>query len=173
MSSIACASGTSGASCASTSPTGSSPIRSIRLAARFLSRSTAPQRWCELVHAIETEHTTGEHRPLTLALAWIEIYGARIEAQTATRDPTAPHSTGPVEKLIDVELDRRIGHRVGSFTNRTRLAKLLNLITLDITGKADGRQWADRLRERLYLAGGRPNNQRPHDDPKGVYSLIY
>jgi hypothetical protein len=70
------------------------------------------------------------------------------------------------------EIDRRIGDRVGSFTNRTRLAKLLNLMTLDLLGKADGRQWADRLKERLYLAGGRPQNQRPHDDAKGVHSLF-
>src|SRR5215218_4272220 len=67
---------------------------------------------------------------------------------------------------------RRIGDRVGSFTNRARMAKLLALMTLDLSGKADGREWADRLRERLYLAGGRTNNQRPHDDPKGSYSLI-
>jgi hypothetical protein len=39
-------------------------------------------------------------------------------------------------------------------------------------GKADARDWADRLRERLYLAGGRPANQRPHDDPRGTYSLF-
>jgi hypothetical protein len=26
--------------------------------------------------------------------------------------------------------------------------------------------------ERIYLAGGRPTNQRPHDDPKGVFSLF-
>lgn len=132
----------------------------------------SPQAWQELVEAIDAERTTGEHRPLTLVIAWLETYGPQIEAQTATRDPSAPHSTGPVEKLIDVELERRIGDRVGSFTNRTRISKLLNLISLDITGKADSRQWADRLRERLYLAGGRPKNQRPHDDPKGIYSLI-
>jgi hypothetical protein len=35
-----------------------------------------------------------------------------------------------------------------------------------MTGKADSREWADQLREHLYLAGGRPQNQRPHDDPK-------
>jgi hypothetical protein len=45
-------------------------------------------------------------------------------------------------------------------------------MTLDMLGKADGRDWADRLRERIYLAGGRPANQRPHDDPKGVLSLF-
>ena len=45
-------------------------------------------------------------------------------------------------------------------------------MTLDMRGQADGRDWADRLRERLYLAGGRPTNQRPHDDRKGIHSLF-
>lgn len=45
-------------------------------------------------------------------------------------------------------------------------------MALDIDGRADGRRWADRLRERLHLAGGYAENQRPHDDPKGSYSLI-
>jgi hypothetical protein len=93
-------------------------------------------------------------------------------AQIPTREPDGLNSTGPVEQILR-EIDRRIGDRVGSFTNRTRLAKLLNLMTLDLLGKADGRDWADRLRERLYLAGGRPENQRPHDDPKGVHSLFF
>jgi len=57
-------------------------------------------------------------------------------------------------------------------TTRTRLAKLLNLMTLDLLGKASAATGANRLRERLYLAGGRPDNQRPHDDPKGVHSLF-
>ena len=93
------------------------------------------------------------------------------EAQIATRDPHGINSTGPVEQVLR-EVDRRIGDRVGSFTNRARLTKLLNLMTLDLLGRADGRDWADRLRERLYLARGRPQNQRPHDDPKGVHSLF-
>jgi len=45
-------------------------------------------------------------------------------------------------------------------------------MTLDLLGKADGRDWADRVQEQLYLAGGRPENQRPHDDPKGIFSLF-
>ena len=52
------------------------------------------------------------------------------------------------------------------------MAKPLALMTHDLNDHADGRQLADRLRERLYLASGRPNNQRPHDDPKDTYSLI-
>ncbi len=127
--------------------------------------------WTTLEQAIRDEHAGGEHGPLALAVRWMETYGRVAEAQIATRDPHGINSTGPVEQVLR-EVDRRIGDRVGSFTNRARLSKLLNLITLDLLGKADGRDWADRLRERLYLAGGRPRNQRPHDDPKGVHSLF-
>jgi hypothetical protein len=127
--------------------------------------------WTALDQAIRDEQRAGDHGPLTLAVRWLETYGRRAQAQIATRDPNAPNSTGPVEQILR-EIDRRIGDRVGSFTNRARLTNLLALMTLDVLGKADGRDWADRLRERLYNAGGRPTNQRPHDDPKGSYSLL-
>jgi Transposase, Mutator family len=130
-----------------------------------------PEAWTRLEDAIRVEHTTGEHGPLGLAIKWLETYGQIAEAQIPTRDPHGINSTGPIEQILR-EIDRRIGDRVGSFTNRARLAKLLDLMTLDLLGKADGRAWADRLRDRLYLAGGRPANQRPHDDPKGVHSLF-
>ena len=129
-----------------------------------------PEGWSALLEAIDAEHGGGES--MALALGWIESYGARIAAQVARRDPAGPNSTGPVEQVLR-EVDRRIGDRVGSFTNRARMGKLLELMALQISGRGDGRQWADRLRERLYLAAGRPAaNQRPHDDPKGAYSLI-
>lgn len=127
--------------------------------------------WDRLERTIQTEHTDGEHRPLGLAVKWLDAYGQIARAQIPTREPNGLNSTGPVEQILR-EVDRRIGDRVGSFTNRARLSKLLDLTTLDMLGKADSRQWADRLRERLYLAGGRPENQRPHDDPKGVHSLF-
>lgn len=129
----------------------------------------SPEGWRALVEASAEERRGG--RSLVLARRWLDRYGERVAAQVATRDPGGPNSTGPVEQVLR-EVDRRIGDRVGSFTNRARMAKLLALMTLDLTGQADGRQWADRLRERLYLAGGRPANQRPHDDPKGTHSLI-
>jgi hypothetical protein len=129
------------------------------------------EAWETLLAAIDAEHAHGEHGPLTIASRWLDTYGDRVRAQIATRDPNQPNATGPVEKVL-VEIDRRIGDRVGSFTNRARMTKLLTLIALDLTGRSDAREWADRLRERLYLAGGRPVNQRPHDDPKGTYSLI-
>jgi Transposase, Mutator family len=129
-----------------------------------------PEGWSALLEAIDAEHGDGES--MTLARSWLERYGARITAQVGRRDPAGPNSTGPVEQVLR-EVDRRVGDRIGSFTNRARMRKLLELMALEISGQADGRQWADRLRERLYLAGGRPaDNQRPHDDPKGAYSLI-
>jgi hypothetical protein len=127
------------------------------------------QGWRALEQAVRDQHRYDG--PLTLAVHWLETYGLIAEAQIATRDPYGINSTGPVEQTLR-EVDRRIGDRVGSFTNRARLSKLLDLMTLDLLGKADGREWADRLRERLYLVGGRPQNQRPHDDPKGFLSLF-
>jgi hypothetical protein len=131
----------------------------------------SPQAFSALDYAIREEHTTGQHGPLALAVKWLDTYGQIAAAQAASRNPFGINSTGPVEQILR-EIDRRIGDRVGSFTNRARLAKLLDLMTLALLGKADGREWADRLRERLYLAGGRPTNQRPHDDPRGYHSLF-
>jgi hypothetical protein len=130
-----------------------------------------PESWTDLLDAVQAEHAAGRDAPLTLAVRWIETYGSRIETQIATRDPDGPHSTGAVEAILH-ELDRRLHDRAGSFTNRARMKKLLALMTLELTGRADPRIWADRIRERLYLTGGRPTNQRPHDDPKHSYSLI-
>jgi hypothetical protein len=119
--------------------------------------------------------------PTKSRASWIEFLstlegtprdGPRIAAQTATRQPGLSHSTSPVESALR-QIDRRIGDRVGSFTNRARLAKLLQLMALDLRGQADSRQWADRLREQLYLAGGRPaTHQRTADDPHGTWSLL-
>ena len=131
----------------------------------------SPRAWRELTDAIDAEHAGGEHGPLTLTAKWLATYGPRIAQQVATRDRRGPHSTGAVEQVLH-ELDRRLRDRAGSFTNRARMAKLLALMTLELNQQADARRWADQLRERLYLAGGRPANQRPHDDPKGSYSLI-
>jgi hypothetical protein len=52
------------------------------------------------------------------------------------------------------------------------MAKLLTLMTMDMRRRAGGRVWADRLRESIYLAGGHAARTRPHDDPKGTYSLF-
>jgi hypothetical protein len=130
-----------------------------------------PQAWRDLMDAIAAENDSDDDYSLTLTLGWLETYGARVEAQIATRGPEGSYSTGAVEAVLH-ELDRRLHHRAGSFTNRARMNKLLALMTLELTGQADPRAWADRIRQRLYLTAGRPTNQRPHDDPKHSYSLI-
>jgi hypothetical protein len=83
----------------------------------------------------------------------------------------AANSTGPVEAALN-EVAKRIHARVGSFTNRRRMAKLLALMTLDMRESANGRLWADRIRERICLVGGHACRVRPHDDPKDTYSLL-
>jgi hypothetical protein len=45
------------------------------------------------------------------------------------------------------------------FTNLARMNKLLALMALDLRGETDGRDWADRLRERTYLTGGQVKSQ--------------
>jgi hypothetical protein len=102
---------------------------------------------------------------------WFGNYGDLIEAQVATRRPELPNSTGGCEAMLR-DVRQRLGDRSASFTNRARMEKLLKLITADLRQKSSGRVWADRIRERIYLAGGTARLQRPHDDPKGTYSLL-
>ena len=143
--------------------------RSHPVSRALASAFRGPEQWETLLCAIAAEPPGG--RSMALARGWLERYGERIATQVAARDPGSPNSTGPVEQALR-EVDRRIGDRVGSFTNRARMSKLLRLMALELDGEADGRLWADRLRERLYLAGGRAAVQRPHDDTKGTHSLF-
>ncbi|MGI8903887.1 MAG: hypothetical protein ACR2IP_09585 [Solirubrobacteraceae bacterium] len=83
-----------------------------------------PEAWSRLDQAIRAEHATGEHRPLTLAVNWMDTYSRMAEVQIPTRNLYGINSTSPAEQILR-EIDRRIGDRVGSFTNRTRLSKLL------------------------------------------------
>ena len=128
--------------------------------------------WQAFEYAIRATAAAGTHGPLITATKFLDDYGPRIAAQTATRQLGLSHSTSPVEAVLR-QVDRRIGDRVGSFTNRAPINKLLDLIALDLRGQADDRRWADRLRERLYFAGGRPaSHQRSADDPRGTWSLL-
>ena len=130
----------------------------------------APQRWQAFVEAVEQEHRARRHGRLTGLLSWIEDHGATVAHQAATRDPQIPNSTSPVEAQL-AEIKRRLEDRAGVLTNLARMNKLLALMALDLRGETDGRCWADRLRERTYLAGGHAAQQRPHDDPKGTITL--
>lgn len=130
----------------------------------------APARWRAFVDAVEHGHTARTHGALTGLLRWIDDHGALVEHQAATRDPRIPNSTSPVEAPL-AEVKHRLEDRAGVFTNLARMNKLLALMALDLRGQTNSRAWADRLRERTYLAGGHAAEQRPHDDPKGIVSL--
>lgn len=127
-------------------------------------------KWAAFVQACENEHAGGRHR-MEVVMEWLDDYGEQVAAQTATRRPSLPSSTGPVETVLrDVSV--RIGNHVGSFTNLARMRNLLMLMAVNLRTKSNGRVWAELIRKRIYLAGGRAQHQRPHDDPKGAVSLF-
>jgi len=99
----------------------------------------SPGNWRRLERAIAAEHADGKHGPLPVAVNWMDTYGQRAKAQIATRDPTQStppaRRAGPARDRAPDRQPRRVVH------HRARLAKLLDLITLDMTGKADGRDW--------------------------------
>jgi len=128
-----------------------------------------PSKWQAFLDAVAAEEAINP-RGMRGMRRWLNSYGARVEAQVRTRSPHGPHSTSPVEALLR-EVGNRIGPRVGSFANRSRMRNLLQLQLLDIRGQANGRAWADLLRESIYLTGGRATQQRPHDDSRGTHSL--
>jgi hypothetical protein len=129
-----------------------------------------PRRWRAFVDAVEHEHTARTHGALTGLLRWIDDHGALVEHQAATRDPSVPNSTSPIEAPL-AEIKRRLEDRAGVLTNLARMNKLLALMALDLRGETDSRAWADQLRQRTHLADGHAAPQRPHDDPKGIASL--
>jgi hypothetical protein len=60
---------------------------------------------------------------------------ARPAQTTPTSQPHGLNLTRPLDQVL-AGIDRRNGARVGSFANRTRLGKLLNLMTLDLPGQS-------------------------------------
>ena len=128
------------------------------------------KRWAEFVEACENE-AAARPRPMVGVMRWFSNYGELVEAQVATRRPELPNSTGACDAMLRL-VGERLGDRSSSFTNRARMEKLLTLLTADLRKQANGRVWADRIRERIYLAGGTARFQRQHDDPKGTYSLL-
>ena len=75
--------------------------------------------WTRLEHAIQAEHLSGEHGPLTLAINWLDTYGQIAKAQIPTRDPHGINSTGPVEQVLVRSTD---GSATASGRSRTARA---------------------------------------------------
>jgi hypothetical protein len=119
--SIASATGASRKSSVSISPTRSSPTPEHPVNRALTGVFYTLENWAQLDRAIQSEHTSGQHRPLTLAVNWIDSYGRCAEAQIPTRDLTAINSTGPVKQLLR-EIDRRI-RRPGRLLHQPRPAR--------------------------------------------------
>ncbi len=129
-----------------------------------------PENWRRLQRAIETEHAEGKHGRSRSRSSDADLRPARGGPDRHPRPQRdqlhRPCRASPARGRAPNRQPRRLVHQPRP------PGQAADLITLDMTGKADGRAWADQLRERLYLADGRPANQRPHDDPKGVHSLF-
>jgi hypothetical protein len=122
--------------------------------------------------AAQVRHTHQQGSPpLPAMMRWLALYGDDVAASVARRTTTGPNSTGAVEATARKVKTAFLG-RAQSFGNRARMTLLLDLMTLHLNGQADGRVWADRLRERLHPSGGIAPQQRPHDDSKGERSLV-
>ncbi len=128
----------------------------------------SPANWDRFVNACTDEALRGRYE-LVLTMNWLRDYGDQVAEQCKTR-PAGGNSTGAVKRVLR-EVGVRIGERSASFSNRERMSKLLTLMTLEMRTSADGRVWADALRERNYLAGGTAVHIHPPDDRKGSYSL--
>jgi hypothetical protein len=130
----------------------------------------SPWDWDRFASAVEHEDRHGT--PMPAALRWIAQRGQRIRTQAANRD-RGPYSTGAVEAINLKLATELIGERANRLANRRRTIKLLDLLTLDLNGNANERDFAKAIR--VYLEGhqGRPQlPQRPHDDLKGNPSLF-
>jgi hypothetical protein len=85
--------------------------------------------------------------------------------------PEHPHGTGALEQHL-TWLRRHITHRVGVFTNRERLNRMLLLMTLKLNGFANEREYAEHIRAWLLANGGHPRvRRREVTDPQGRPSL--
>jgi len=84
----------------------------------------------------------------------MDTYGRIVEAQIPTRYSYAINSTGPAEQYP--ARDRPTNRRPRRVVHQPHTSRrLLNPMTLDLLGKADSRDWADRLRERLTWPSAR------------------
>lgn len=127
-----------------------------------------PTTWAQFERLVRDEAAlTGG---LTGAVHWFDLHSQKVAQQIANRAPHGPRSVGPVEELIR-KVKRNLGYRSSNFGNKARTNSLLRLMTLEHNGDADERAWAEFIRAHLHSHGGRPTDQRLHDDPAGTKSI--
>jgi hypothetical protein len=121
-----------------------------------------PAHWAALVAGLAPLAATDSK-----VRKWLRRWTARVSAQLARhafRHTT--RSTGGVEQHLRA-LYLRIQHRRHMFSNRERLDRLLMLMTLDMRGSADEREWARVIRSWLMVSGGVPPPARQIADHTG------
>jgi hypothetical protein len=95
---------------------------------------------------------------------------ALVRAQAATRHPTGPHSTGPLEEFFHT-LNQTIGDRAARMTNKRRADALLSLLAAHRNGWVEEHHWAEIIRAHLIKRRGLASAQRKHTDPASAKSL--
>jgi hypothetical protein len=95
---------------------------------------------------------------------------ALVRAQAATRHPTGPHSTGPLEEFFHT-LNQTIGDRAARMTNKRRADALLSLLAAHRNGWVQEHRWAEIIRAHLIKRRGLAPAQRKHTDPASAKSL--
>lgn len=133
------------------------PLRDL-VAAAF----RGPTQWAVLVAAL-TPIAAGDRK----LNSWLAKWDGRIANQLARhafRHTT--RSTGGIEQHLR-RIYQRIEDRRHMFANRERLNRLLMLMTIEMRGSLDEREWAKVIRSWLLVTGGVPPLSRQITDHVG------
>jgi hypothetical protein len=104
---------------------------------------------------------------------WLKRWEHQIEVQlTRHAFRSVSRSTGGVEQVLK-KVEKRVADRRWLFSNLERMNRLLLLMTLDMRGYIEARDWAHSLREWLMPRRGRPLGQRLILDQAGRSSLRF
>jgi hypothetical protein len=133
---------------------------------------TNPKRFNEMKAAWLAITNPTQRKKLSSYLRHIEpIVMPQLERRSSWPSKANPYGTGALEQHLSW-LRMQIDYRVGQFTNRERLNRMLMLMTLRLNGLDDDREYSERIREWLLANGGHPRiARREVTDPLGRPSL--
>lgn len=114
-----------------------------------------------------------QHQMVGMAGAqrWMRQQKGKVLAQLPHRPAYGPYAIGATEAALS-SVKEILADRHASMTNLPRARKLLKLVHLDLIGKVDEVRWTEKIRRELIRRRGWAPKQRPHDDPKGTWSLV-
>jgi hypothetical protein len=127
---------------------------------------TGPRQWAAFVELVDDR--VGNTRSFD---NWVRRNDMLVEAQVKARSTyDGPKSNGSVEQFLD-HLGSSLSDRCATFTNKTRLDRLLLLMTMAAAGNADADLWTEVIRDHVTALAGRPANQRRHVEADSSPSL--